>query len=887
MARSRSSKSASASSIVIRGAREHNLKNIDLEIPRDQFVVITGVSGSGKSALAFDILFAEGQRRFLDSMNPYARQYVSQLAPPDVDLVAGLPPTVSIEQRVSRGGGKSTVATVTEVYQFVRLLYARLGVQHCPDCGIPVAEQTRDQLARQLGVERRERGALRILAPVVRSRKGFHSEVAVWAERNGYSLIRANGRYYPADREFKLDRFGIHDVEIVVGELDENTGRLGHVTTREVVDRALDIGKGTLFAQDNAGEVTIHSTKLACGACGRSFEALDPNMFSYNSPKGWCPECRGFGEIFDMPEVDRGSREEAVAESWFRWREGERTACPECEGTRLRWESRHVRLPMSAGKRAAEGLPIEALSTMTISAGFEFFQGLKFTGRDELIARDVIPEIVERLRFLRIVGLDYLSLGRGVTTLSGGESQRAMLASQLGSNLSGALYVLDEPTIGLHARDNDRLLDALEALRDRGNSLIVVEHDEATMRRADRVLDLGPGAGTRGGQVVGEGTLEELAAQEGSLTGRLLGRPRPIPIRGSRRTVSLRSKGAVLRLKQARLNNLKRVTARLPLGRFIAVTGVSGSGKSSLILGCLGPAVEAFLKGSALAPEMGALQGADSVASVHIVDQSPIGRTPRSTPSTYIGLFDHIRALFSQTSEAQARGYAPGRFSFNSKLGRCPECEGAGAIKLEMNFLPTAYTPCDVCGEARFNPETLEIRWRGKNIAEVLKMTVEEALEFFEAQPRIQRGLQALVDTGLSYLSLGQTSPTLSGGEAQRLKLVAHLLGGLKESRRLNDGAFVKRRLILLEEPTIGLHMSDVALLVETIQRLTDLGHTVVVIEHNLDLIAEADWVIDLGPEGGSGGGKIVAEGPPEEIAENSGSHTGRYLKELFDAYRE
>jgi excinuclease ABC subunit A len=931
--------------ICIHGAREHNLKNLSLTIPRDKFVVITGVSGSGKSTLAFDLLFAEGQRRFLDSMNVYARQFVEQLPRSDVDLITGIPPTVSIEQRNSRGGGKSTVATVTEVYHFIRLLFARLGTQFCPDCRLAVEAQTRDEVGRRLNQELKKRGDLLLLAPVVKNRKGFHSDVAEWAAKHGYAEVRADGKIHSTDQPFRLDRFREHDVEIVVGVLDRKRfgvprsrgwGKVGRPpeggtpNKQHLIDTALELGHGTLFALDNRGQCSIHSTERSCPKCGRSFEPLDPKNFSYNSPQGWCPRCRGFGELFYMPEdVDRGPREDAIAESWYGWQEGQREACPECGGSRLNPVARSVRLPISDFRfqisipdAAAAG--IDSFAQMSVGEAERLFHEVRLKGRAAVIARDILPEIRERLTFLCEVGLGYLQLGRGVPTLSGGESQRIRLAAQLGSNLSGVLYILDEPTIGLHARDNEQLLAMLQKLKARGNSVVVVEHDEETMRRADYIIDLGPGAGVHGGEVVAAGTLSELLRHPESITGQCLRARKTYPAGGQRRPTQAgpasslspalkkvrdsRESCPVLTLHNASRNNLKNLTVHFPLGRLVCITGVSGSGKSTLIRECLLPALQAKLKtqrsrrfedeeenegrGRApVTPHGSRLTGYEPIKAVYEVDQSPMGRTPRSIPATYVGFFDDIRRWFAQTPEARLRGYSPSRFSFNSSQGRCPECEGAGQIKLEMNFLPPAFVRCETCGGCRFNRETLDIEYRGKNIAQVLEFSIEEAMEFFASLPKIKRALQALCDTGLGYLKLGQTSPTLSGGEAQRVKLVTHLLQGLKEVR---GGKFEVRRndtsdpshfaphtsnLFILEEPTIGLHMADVRRLVDVLQRLVDAGHSVLVIEHNLDLIAEADWIIDLGPEGGAGGGRIVVEGTPEQVARNKRSHTGRFLR--------
>jgi len=889
--------------IQITGAREHNLKNLSLAIPRDKFVVITGVSGSGKSTLAFDLLFNEGQRRFLDSMNVYARQFVEQMARPDVDLITGIPPTVSIEQRTTRGGGKSTVATVTEIYHFIRLLFARLGTQYCPDCQLPVEAQTRDELAKHLQVELKRRGDLRLLAPIVKNRKGFHSDVAEWAAKHGYKEIRADGKLSDTSKPFRLDRFREHDVEIVVGVLEKGKGS----ARQELVDEALKLGHGSLFALDSHGKLTIHSTERVCPKCNRSFEPLDPKNFSYNSAQGWCPKCRGFGELFYLPDVERGANADSIEESWWSWAQ-DREVCPECHGARLNPLARAVRLrigtPRTASARSSKasrrdetvlGAPtIDDFSTLDVGAAFEFVRALKFTGRATEIARDILPEIRERLRFLNEVGLGYLQLGRGMPTLSGGESQRIRLAAQLGSNLSGVLYVLDEPTIGLHARDNEQLLDVLQKLRGRGNSVVVVEHDEDTMRRADHIIDLGPGAGVHGGEVVAAGTLKELAKHPGSVTGQCLRAEKKFPARGERRAVDgergRTGERGMLTLHNATANNLKKLNVKFPLGRLVLVTGVSGSGKSTLVRECLLPELQAVLAGKSSGRSK-RLSGHESLKAVYEVDQSPIGRTPRSIPATYVGFFDHIRALFAQVPEARMRGYSASRFSFNSAQGRCPQCEGAGQIKLEMNFLPPAFVRCETCEGSRFNRETLDIEYGGKNIAQVLDLSVEEALAFFSSVQKIKRALEALHDTGLDYLKLGQQSPTLSGGEAQRVKLVSHLLTGLKPGLELPLPADLqtpmarkaaKRNLFILEEPTIGLHMADVRRLVEVLQRLVDAGHSVIVIEHNLDLIAEADWVIDLGPEGGEGGGRIVAEGTPEQVAKDKRSHTGRFLRKLL-----
>jgi excinuclease ABC subunit A len=849
------------------------------------------------------------------------------LSRPEVDLITGIPPTVSIEQRTSRGGGKSTVATVTEIYHFIRLLFARLGTQHCPDCRVAVEVQTRDELGRRLQGELRRRGDLTLLAPVVKNRKGFHSDVAEWAAKHGYAEVRADGRICSTEQRLRLDRFREHAVEIVTGRLRAGPAKLARgqehaarataepapKSPQQLIDETLELGNGTFYVLDSAGQASVHSTERSCPNCGRSFAPLDPKNFSYNSPQGWCPRCRGFGELFYLPEVDRGARADAIEESWYEWQEGKREVCPECSGTRLNPVARAVRLPITLDMRGIAQVPktrrpllptcptIDSLGELPVLVAHEFFHRIEFSGREAMIARDILPEIRERLRFLCEVGLGYLQLGRGVPTLSGGEGQRIRLAAQLGSNLSGVLYILDEPTIGLHARDNEQLLAALDKLKSRGNSVLIVEHDEATMRHADYIIDLGPGAGLHGGEVVAAGTLPQLLRHPESITGRCLRAHKAYPTRGTRRPVGGKPGGkgqgsdareqysdGWLTLRHANRNNLKDLTVRFPLGRLVLVTGVSGSGKSTLVRECLLPAVADALKtrktqsaaGNPLPPFRPSLEGHGPLQGVYEVDQSPIGRTPRSIPATYVGFFSDIRQLFAQVPEARLRGYRPGRFSFNSPHGRCPECEGAGVIKLEMSFLPPAFVRCEVCGGSRFNRETLDIEYHGKNIAQILELSVEEALGFFAALPRIKRPLQALCDTGLHYLKLGQTSPTLSGGEAQRVKLVTHLLAGLTEPE--SPARQPRRNLFILEEPTIGLHMADVQRLVEVLQRLVDRGHSVIVIEHNLDLIAEADWIIDLGPEGGEGGGGLVAQGTPERIARNKRSRTGRFLRSLL-----
>lgn len=900
--------------ICIRGAREHNLQDLSLDIPRNQFVVVTGVSGSGKSTLAFDLLFAEGQRRFLDCMNTYARQFVQQLSRPDVDLIAGIPPSVSIEQRNSRGGGKSTVATVTEIYHFIRLLFARLGTTYCPDCQVPVGTRTRDQLGQQVKEDLRKRSPLILLAPVVKGRKGFHTDVAEWASRHGYKQVRADGRIHDLTETLRLDRFREHDVEIVIGQVARATPS---AEIQALVDQAVKLGQGTFLALDRSGRATVHSTQRTCPDCGRSFLEIDPKLFSYNSSAGWCPRCRGFGELFYLPDVDRGARADAIEESWYEWQEGQREECPECHGARLNPIARAVRLRLpgcspipstrSARKRASDSsaanggsasghlFRVDDLTRLSVSEALELFKRVRFTGIEAEISRDILPEIRERLHFLDMVGLGYMELGRGIPTLSSGEAQRIRLAAQLGSNLTGILYVLDEPTIGLHARDNERLLNALAALRARGNSLVVVEHDEETMRRADYIIDLGPGAGRDGGRLVAGGTLEEILRHPTSLTGQYLGLRKTYPSRGEWRPIGALGpetqvkpgQNSWLILSGAHRNNLKDLTVAFPLQRLVVVTGVSGSGKSTLIRECLMPALDDHLNGRSSGKRGVRMVGSADLQAVYEVDQAPIGRTPRSIPATYVGFFDGIRRLFSELPESRLRGYSPSRFSFNSNQGRCPDCEGAGVVKVTMNFLPPAFVTCEACNGARFNRETLDVLYAGRNIAQVLDLSAAEALEFFGAIASIRRPLQVLCDAGLGYVKLGQTSPTLSGGEAQRLKLVTHLLSGIShpdepELRRRVAESKPKHKLFILEEPTIGLHAADVSRLLKLLHRLVDGGHSVIVIEHHLDLIADADWVIDLGPEAGQAGGEVVAQGPPPVIAGYKISHTGKALRKLL-----
>ena len=865
--------------IAIHGAREHNLKNIDVKIPRDQMVVITGLSGSGKSTLAFDILFAEGQRRFLDSMSPYARQFVEQLEKPDVDLVEGLPPTVAIEQRVTRGGGKSTVATVTEVYHFLRLLFAKTGTQFCPNCDLPVEKQSVAEIVKQVEAAAKRR-PLKVLAPLVKARKGFHTDVAHWAERQGFDTLYVDGKLVPVSHFRKLERFKEHTIDVVVGVIDAK--RI--LKARNLTQRALEIGRGTAHLLDSKNRLIVMSTEMSCPNCGRAFEELDPRLFSFNSPHGACEECGGFGEIWNH-DLQTGAEEngdsvlenELAAERESEWiDESEARECPSCHGSRLNAVARHVRV---------QGYAIEHFTNLSASEARKLTSKLRFRGNQITVAAELLPEIRQRLVFMESVGLGYLALGRSAKTLSGGESQRIRLAAQLGSNLRGVLYVLDEPTIGLHPRDNLRLLDTLTALREKGNSLVIVEHDEETMRHADHIVDLGPRAGVHGGEVVAQGTLRDIEETTNSETGRCLRLPIRHPIRKSRR--SLRSVEDWIEVQAARANNLKDVDVRFPVGRLSVITGISGSGKSTLMHEVLLPGVREQLnkrRASGGGELFKLVSGVTEIEAVYEVDQSPIGKTSRSTPGTYIKVFDEIRNLYAQLPVSRVRGYSASRFSFNAEGGRCETCKGQGVIKLEMNFLPSSYVPCEDCGGRRYNPQTLEVLYNEKSIGNVMEMTIEEAAEFFSAHPKIARALSLLVDTGLGYLKLGQPSPTLSGGEAQRLKLVTQLKRGV--SRAANERIRKMRKpgstLYLLEEPTIGLHMADVALLLNVLHRLVDEGNTVIVIEHNLSVIAEADYIVDLGPEAGAEGGKVVAFGTPEEVAKNRVSRTAPFLREVL-----
>ena len=845
---------AFSNAIRIHNAREHNLKNIDVEIPRGRFTVVTGVSGSGKSTLAFDILFAEGQRRYLESLNAYARQFVQAASRPDVDAIFGIPPTVAIEQRTSRGGRKSTVGTLTEVHHFLRLLFVKLGTQYCPDCEVPIEPQSEEAIAARILREYRGETVV-MLAPLVVNRKGVYTDLAKWAAGKGYTQLRVDGKLLPVRPFPRIDRFKEHSIELPVGYV--RVSARGEKELRERLAKALQFGKGVVHVLTGK-KVEVFSIKRACRVCGRSFPELDPRLFSYNSKHGWCAACYGTGLKIDDVEWEeeraRTGAEDNVLDSWIEWLELDET-CPQCEGRRLNPEALAV---LWRGKNISDyaALPVAQLESL--------FKEVELLGREREIARDLTAELRSRLGFLGEVGLGYLTLDRSAPTLSGGEAQRIRLASQLGSNLRGVCYILDEPTIGLHHRDNRVLLDVLEKLEAKGNSLVVVEHDEDTIRRAHHVIDLGPGAGKLGGRVIAEGHAEDLMSQPQSLTGRFLKEPLRHPIH-PRRAVA--RKDPFIEVHKARLHNLKNIEARIPLGRLVAITGVSGSGKSTLARDVL----YASLRG-ATALGCKAVSGGKAIERALEVDQTPIGKTPRSCPATYVGFWDAIRRLFADTTEARMRGWSAGRFSFNTSGGRCDECEGQGMKKIAMSFLPDVRVSCEACGGARFNADTLAVKLRGKSVGEVLAMNVEEAAGFFSAHASIHRCLQLLQDIGLGYLTLGQQSPTLSGGEAQRIKLVTEL-------SKKNEA----KTLYVLDEPTVGLHMADVEKLIHVLHRLVDAGNTVVVIEHNLDVIAEADWIIDLGPEGGDGGGRIVFEGPPEKAGSAPG-HTAAALAGFLES---
>ena len=934
--------------IRIRGARQHNLKNINLDIPRDKMVVITGLSGSGKSSLAFDTIYAEGQRRYMESLSSYARQFLGQMDKPDVDYIEGLSPAISIDQKTTSRNPRSTVGTVTEIYDYLRLLFARVGHPHCPKCGKPVNQQSLDQMLDQL-LALPERTKLLIMAQAVRGKKGEHKKLLEHIRKEGYTRLRIDGEIRDAGEEIQLEKNKKHTIEVVIDRLiirPEIRPRMA-----ESMEVALKMGQGVAYVQIVDGEQLMFSQNFACEDCGISLPEITPRMFSFNSPFGACPVCSGLGSQMEMdlelvlPDKTKSLAEGAIApmstnvkgyymrqmdalvqkydctldtswqempaklqqkllygtgeeilefgyENMFgqykihripfegvmnilnrRYRESESDTmreeyenymsvnlCPECHGARLKPEV----LAVTIG-----GKNIQQVTDMPVAQCQEFFQQVEFTDRELTIGRQVLKEINARLGFLAKVGLEYLTLSRAAGTLSGGEAQRIRLATQIGSGLVGVLYILDEPSIGLHQRDNNKLLEALKNLRNMGNTLLVVEHDEDTMRVADHIVDIGPGAGSQGGYVVAQGTAEEIMAVPESVTGQYLSHKKFIPVPEKRR----QGNGNFLEILGAEENNLKDVHLKLPLGVFTVITGVSGSGKSTLINEILYKAVASKLYRIKGRPgKFKKLLGMENVDKVIDIDQSPIGRTPRSNPATYTGVFDLIRTLFSQCSEAKMRGYKPGRFSFNIKGGRCETCKGDGIIKIEMHFLSDVYVPCEVCGGARYNQETLEVKYKGKSIADVLNMTIEEAVEFFKNVPRIANKLQVLQDVGLGYVKLGQSATTLSGGEAQRVKLATEL------SRRSTG-----KTLYILDEPTTGLHTADIHRLLEILQRLVDGGDSVVVIEHNLDVIKSADYIVDLGPEGGDEGGTIVAQGTPEEIVKVKASYTGKFLKPMLE----
>ena len=941
--------------LTIRGARANNLKNIDLEIPRDKLIVFTGLSGSGKSSLAFDTIYAEGQRRYVESLSSYARMFLGQMEKPDVDSIDGLSPAISIDQKTTSKNPRSTVGTVTEIYDYLRLLWARIGVPHCPKCGKEIRQQSVDQIIDQL-MALPQGTRMQVLAPVIRGRKGEYQKVFEDARRSGFVRVRVDGSIYDLSEDIKPDKNLKHTIEIVVDRLVVKPDIVRRLT--DSVETATRLSGGLVVIDRlGAGEELTFSQNYACPDCGISIEELTPRMFSFNNPYGACPTCDGLGMKMEVdPErvvpngrlsLNQGALkasgfqtmdENSISRTYMRamsekygwsldtpWDELPKSArkmilygtgtetldvrfsweggkhkprpfegiipnlqrrymdnfttqaakedieacmsaipCAACRGRRLKKEMLAVTV---GGKNIAE------FCELSITDALNFVEGLELTEKERQIADLILKEIRSRLRFLQNVGLEYLTLSRSSGTLSGGESQRIRLATQIGSSLMGVLYVLDEPSIGLHQRDNDKLLATLKRLRDLGNTLIVVEHDEDTMLAADCIVDVGPGAGVHGGEIIAVGTAREIMECKDSLTGQYLSGARRIPVPAVRRKGS----GNVLRVLGARENTLKNVDVNIPLGTFTVVTGVSGSGKSSLVNEVLYKALAARLNGARdRAGKHDGLQGLEHLDKVIAIDQSPIGRTPRSNPATYTGLFGDIRELFSKTQDAKARGYGPGRFSFNVRGGRCESCSGDGLIKIEMHFLPDIYVPCDVCKGKRYNRETLEVKYKDKNIHEVLDMTVAEALPFFENLSKIRKKLQTLYDVGLSYVKLGQSSTTLSGGEAQRVKLATEL------ARKATG-----RTIYILDEPTTGLHAYDVHKLIEVLQKLVDGGNTVVVIEHNLDVIKTADYVIDLGPEGGDRGGNVVACGTPEEVAEAEGSHTGRYLKKILRRDRE
>ena len=940
--------------IIVKGAREHNLKNVDVEIPRDKLVVFTGLSGSGKSSLAFDTIYAEGQRRYVESLSSYARQFLGQMEKPQVDYIEGLSPAISIDQKTTSKNPRSTVGTVTEIYDYLRLLYARIGIPHCPVCGREISRQTVDDIVDSV-LELPEGTRIQVMAPIARGKKGQFVKELESAKKDGYVRVRVDGIIYDLSEKIELDKNKKHNIEIVVDRLvvkDSIRSRLA-----DSIETATGLSDGILLVDVIDGEEKLYSLDYACPEHGVSIEELEPRMFSFNNPFGACPTCSGLS-VFMKPDPDlivpdknlslrqgaikasgwnnadggtiaqmymegiankydftldtpfkdipadgvdaimygtKGEKlkltrrneygtgsymtafegicnniERRYKETTSDWSRAEleqcmsTVKCPECHGARLRKES----LCVTVG-----GINIDEFANKSIVKAIEFLDSLTLTDREQMIAKLIVKEIKDRLTFLRSVGLGYLTLARSSASLSGGESQRIRLATQIGSSLVGVLYILDEPSIGLHQRDNEKLLNTLRNLRDIGNTLIVVEHDEDTMRAADYIVDVGPGAGIHGGNIVCTGTAEDIMNCKESITGQYLSGRKKIPVPAKRR----KGNGKSLKIIGARENNLKNIDAEIPLGEFVCITGVSGSGKSSLINEILYKRLVTELNGAKkVAGAHTDILGIDNLDKVIAIDQSPIGRTPRSNPATYTGVFNDIRDLFASTAEAKASGYKANRFSFNVKGGRCEACQGDGIVKIEMHFLADIYVPCDVCKGARYNRETLEVKYKGKNIYDVLEMTVEEGLEFFSSIPKIKRKLQTLYDVGLGYVKIGQPATTLSGGEAQRVKLSTEL------SRRSTG-----KTVYILDEPTTGLHTADVHKLIEVLHRLVDNGNSVIVIEHNLDVIKTADWILDLGPEGGDEGGEIIAQGTPEQVAATEGSYTGQYLKKLLNDTEE
>lgn len=940
--------------IIVKGAREHNLKNVDVEIPRDKLVVFTGLSGSGKSSLAFDTIYAEGQRRYVESLSSYARQFLGQMEKPQVDYIEGLSPAISIDQKTTSKNPRSTVGTVTEIYDYLRLLYARIGIPHCPVCGREISRQTVDDIVDSV-LELPEGTRIQVMAPIARGKKGQFVKELESAKKDGYVRVRVDGIIYDLSEKIELDKNKKHNIEIVVDRLVVKESIRSRLA--DSIETATGLSNGTLLVDVIGGEEKLYSLDYACPEHGVSIEELEPRMFSFNNPFGACPTCSGLSVFMKpdpnliVPDKNLSLRQGAIKASGWNNADGGTIAqmymegiankysftldtpfkdipadgvdaimygtkgeklkltrrneygtgsymtafegicnnierrykettsdwsraeleqcmstvkCPECHGARLRKES----LCVTVG-----GINIDEFANKSIVKAIEFLDSLTLTDREQMIAKLIVKEIKDRLTFLRSVGLGYLTLARSSASLSGGESQRIRLATQIGSSLVGVLYILDEPSIGLHQRDNEKLLNTLRNLRDIGNTLIVVEHDEDTMRAADYIVDVGPGAGIHGGNIVCTGTAEDIMNCKESITGQYLSGRTKIPVPAKRR----KGNGKSLKIIGARENNLKNIDAEIPLGEFVCITGVSGSGKSSLINEILYKRLVTELNGAKkVAGAHTDILGIDNLDKVIAIDQSPIGRTPRSNPATYTGVFNDIRDLFASTAEAKARGYKANRFSFNVKGGRCEACQGDGIVKIEMHFLADIYVPCDVCKGARYNRETLEVKYKGKNIYDVLEMTVEEGLEFFSSIPKIKRKLQTLYDVGLGYVKIGQPATTLSGGEAQRVKLSTEL------SRRSTG-----KTVYILDEPTTGLHTADVHKLIEVLHRLVDNGNSVIVIEHNLDVIKTADWILDLGPEGGDEGGEIIAQGTPEQVAATEVSYTGQYLKKLLNDTEE